>query len=137
MTDAKKPEGAHQNYGPESGGHWKKKPECTCGQGYDPECPSDHGANPAPIRAAAMEIIINVRGSDTYRVNLIQPVAAVIRREVERERERIQKLEDRLFMLGEMERPPCFVCGYNGPNYYQPSVHPCAERHHLMRQGGK
>ena len=45
---------------------------------------------------------------------------------------RIAELEDRLFALGEMEHSPCFCCGYNGPNYYQPSAHPCAERHHRL-----
>ena len=39
-------------------------------------------------------------------------------------------LEDRLFALGEMTYAPCFCCGYNGPNYYQPLHHKCAERHH-------
>jgi len=23
--------------------------------------------------------------------------------------------------------PPCSVCGYNGPGYYQPSQHPCVD----------
>jgi hypothetical protein len=41
-------------------------------------------------------------------------------------------LEDRLFALGEMHKAPCFCCGYNGPNYYQPSVHKCAARHHKL-----
>ena len=49
---------------------------------------------------------------------------------------RIKKLEDRLFQLGEMNRQPCFVCGYNGEGYYQPDKHPCAERHlRLMWRG--
>jgi hypothetical protein len=46
----------------------------------------------------------------------------------------IERLEDRLFMRGEMEKPPCFVCGYNGPDYYRPSVHKCAARHHKPRE---
>lgn len=41
-------------------------------------------------------------------------------------------LEDRLFTLGEMNKPPCFCCGYNGEGYYQPEKHPCAERHHKL-----
>lgn len=44
--------------------------------------------------------------------------------------DRLERMADRLFKLGEMEKSPCFYCGYNGPNYYQPSVHPCAARHH-------
>jgi hypothetical protein len=44
----------------------------------------------------------------------------------------IEKLENRLFALGEMEYAPCFVCGYNGEGYFQPEKHPCAERHHKL-----
>lgn len=47
-----------------------------------------------------------------------------------------ERLQDRLFTLGAMHRPPCFVCGYNGQNYYSPSVHPCAERHHALTSAG-
>jgi len=47
--------------------------------------------------------------------------------------DRIDALEDELFKIGRMEDSPCFVCGYNGPNYYQPSTHPCAERHHALK----
>lgn len=46
--------------------------------------------------------------------------------------DRITKLEDMLFERGAMNEPPCFCCGYNGPGYYQPSTHPCAERHHRL-----
>ena len=28
------------------------------------------------------------------------------------------------------ERAPCYVCGYNGPGYYQPDSHPCAKLYH-------
>lgn len=45
---------------------------------------------------------------------------------------RARELEDRLFALGAMDEPPCFCCGYNGPGYYQPNVHKCAERHHRL-----
>ena len=45
---------------------------------------------------------------------------------------RITKLEDMLFERGTMNEPPCFCCGYNGQGYYQPSTHPCAERHHRL-----
>lgn len=43
---------------------------------------------------------------------------------------RIAELEDRLFANGDMGSAPCFCCGYNGPGYFQPNVHPCAARHH-------
>lgn len=28
------------------------------------------------------------------------------------------------------EEAPCFLCGYNGPGYYQPEQHPCAALYH-------
>lgn len=40
------------------------------------------------------------------------------------------RLKNMLFKLGAMDQPPCFCCGYNGPGYYQPSQHKCAEQHH-------
>ena len=46
-------------------------------------------------------------------------------------------LEDKLFRLGAMNEPPCFICGYNGQGYYQPDQHPCAERHHKLYNGSK
>ena len=48
-------------------------------------------------------------------------------------KERVRELEEKLFKYGEMKKAPCFVCGYNGQNYYSPSVHPCAERHHRLQ----
>ena len=45
---------------------------------------------------------------------------------------RVRGLEDRLFRRGGMKQAPCFVCGYNGPGYWQPDVHPCAARHHEL-----
>lgn len=27
----------------------------------------------------------------------------------------------------DMQNSPCPVCKYNGPGYYQPNIHPCAE----------
>ena len=45
----------------------------------------------------------------------------------------IERLEDMLFAAGRMEQPPCFVCGYDGPDYYKPDKHSCAARHHKLR----
>ena len=44
----------------------------------------------------------------------------------------VENIEDTAFSLGAMKKAPCFVCGYNGHSYYQPDVHPCAERHHRL-----
>ena len=66
-----------------------------------------------------------IKGEDSYYC-----------REVKAERDKLKAkvgiLEDRLFALGEMENSPCFCCGYNGPGYFQPDQHPCAERHHKL-----
>jgi hypothetical protein len=48
--------------------------------------------------------------------------------------EEIERLQDELFKIGRMEKPPCFCCGYNGEGYYQPNKHSCAERHHRLRE---
>jgi Cys-tRNA synthase (O-phospho-L-seryl-tRNA:Cys-tRNA synthase) len=32
------------------------------------------------------------------------------------------------------EQAPCYVCGYNSHDYYQPSVHPCAARYHAEKE---
>ena len=42
------------------------------------------------------------------------------------------ELEDLLFSLGTMRDAPCFCCGYNGPGYFQPKTHACAEKHHRL-----
>jgi hypothetical protein len=34
----------------------------------------------------------------------------------------------------QFDNSPCFVCGYNGANYYQPSVHACAIRYHAHHE---
>lgn len=48
--------------------------------------------------------------------------------------DKLAKVEEIAFALGAMEDPPCFVCGYNGPDYFQPGTHPCAQRHHEARR---
>lgn len=51
-------------------------------------------------------------------------------RKIESDKEKIERYEKLLFKLGEMNRPPCFKCGYNGKGYYQPNIHKCSELHH-------
>lgn len=48
----------------------------------------------------------------------------------------IKRLQDLLFSMGAMKEAPCFCCGYNGPDYYNPAVHPCAKRHHAAEEKG-
>ena len=42
-----------------------------------------------------------------------------------------------LFKRGQMTEPPCFVCGYNGEGYYNPTKHPCAAHHHALAEKAK
>jgi hypothetical protein len=38
------------------------------------------------------------------------------------------RLRECLISHGVWQVAPCCVCGYNGPEYYQPANHPCAAR---------
>ena len=31
------------------------------------------------------------------------------------------------------DEPPCYLCGYNGPGYFNSDVHPCASEYHQQR----
>ena len=35
------------------------------------------------------------------------------------------------------EQAPCYLCGYNKGDYYQPDTHPCAEQYHLSLKEAK
>ena len=52
--------------------------------------------------------------------------------EINRLKKHVRHLENILLAKGYMCRPPCFICGYNGPSYFQSEVHPCAKRHHKL-----
>jgi hypothetical protein len=41
-------------------------------------------------------------------------------------RKQIERLRTVAVKRGLWKEAPCCVCGYNGPNYFQPSVHKCA-----------
>lgn len=45
---------------------------------------------------------------------------------------RIEKYEKLLFEMGAMHNAPCFKCNYNGPEYFNPKIHKCAEKHHKL-----
>lgn len=36
------------------------------------------------------------------------------------------------FDVKRFEEAPCYLCGYNGRGYYQPTEHPCASRYHAV-----
>lgn len=47
------------------------------------------------------------------------------------ENERLRAQIDALpFNKIAFKSPPCYLCGYNGPRYYQPDTHPCAAKYH-------
>lgn len=33
-----------------------------------------------------------------------------------------------------MNRPPCYICGYNGPGYFDSVKHPCAAHYHAAME---
>ena len=35
------------------------------------------------------------------------------------------------------EKAPCYLCGYNGPGYYQPGTHSCAAKYHATQPTGE
>lgn len=97
-----------------------------------------------------VQLAERTRERDRYHDALIdrhggEPIALLHELDGEREmresaEQRERELQDRLFARGEMAQAPCFVCGYNGPNYFQPDVHPCAARHHAaiaQQEGGE
>ena len=55
-----------------------------------------------------------------------------LRERADRLQAEVERLENRLFSLGEMTKAPCFCCGYNGPYYFQVDTHPCVARHHRL-----
>lgn len=63
----------------------------------------------------------------------VEAVSRRASREIKQMEGQRRRLEDMLFAAGRMEQAPCFVCGYNGPDYYQPNAHKCAARHHRLR----
>lgn len=103
-----------------------------------------------PLAEMQAQLAERTRERDRYHDALIdrhggEPIALLHELDGEREmresaERQVRALQDRLFMRGEMALAPCFVCGYNGPNYYQPDAHPCAARHHAalaQQEGGE
>lgn len=92
---------------------------------FDDTCPA--------CEAAQRELAAINRALDDPRVDNVMSASeavAEMRAELADLRARLVATENVAFALGAMNCPPCFICGYNGPNYYQPEVHSCAERHH-------
>lgn len=57
----------------------------------------------------------------------IIPADGRLMHEAADEIERLRKLAMTTYLF---EEAPCFLCGYNGPGYYQPEQHPCAALYH-------
>ena len=55
---------------------------------------------------------------------------AVLCELVRAERKALRKVFDHK----KFERAPCYLCGYNGERYYQPSTHSCASLYHSAQQ---
>jgi hypothetical protein len=61
-----------------------------------------------------------VRTTDEMLADAVMEVAAL-------EADKV-RLEGALIERGVWREAPCCVCGYNGPGYFQPATHSCAER---------
>lgn len=48
---------------------------------------------------------------------------------IEQREQRIKELE-KMVIEDRMRTPPCVICRYNGPGYFQPATHPCAKIWH-------
>lgn len=55
---------------------------------------------------------------------------AAILAHVEAQAAEIKRLRKLAMTTHLFEEAPCFLCGYNGPGYYQPEQHPCAALYH-------
>lgn len=49
---------------------------------------------------------------------------------IEAQEAEIKRLRKLAMTTHLFEEAPCFLCGYNGPGYYQPEQHPCAALYH-------
>lgn len=47
--------------------------------------------------------------------------------------ERVNEIRE-MMDIKRFEKAPCYLCGYNGELYYQPSVHPCATEYHRQKE---
>lgn len=56
--------------------------------------------------------------------------ASTILAHVEAQAAEIKRLRKLAMTTHLFEEAPCFLCGYNGPGYYQPEQHPCAALYH-------
>lgn len=90
---------------------------------------------------AAMEI--NCAGPVAHRIRVLKEthatkLAARDARVVQLQ-EKLQQFLPKLIDNKQFEQAPCYLCGYNGPNYYQPDVHFCAKQYQkqqAMNGGG-
>lgn len=102
--------------------------ECArCGEVFDIPV----GLDPSKYCNLCAQVLVEERGvslaaaqSDLAR---LAKSNAELRAEVERLRAQIEAMP---FNEIAFESPPCYLCGYNGPRYYQPDTHPCAAKYH-------
>jgi hypothetical protein len=47
---------------------------------------------------------------------------------------RLEALRENIDVERFRDRPPCYICGYGGHSYFQPSVHECAKWYHAASE---
>ena len=82
------------------------------------------------LKSFKEELLRLTRLENSLPASLRDAHEVIIKLEKERD-----TLRDRCFSAGLMSKAPCFACGYNGPNYYKPDIHPCAQKHHDLYGG--
>ena len=70
------------------------------------------------------------RAADNFGAACSPANIAAILAHVEAQAAEIKRLRKLAMSTHLFEEAPCFLCGYNGPGYYQPEQHPCAALYH-------
>ena len=98
------------------------------------ETPEDKDFMAQHIKALQKEIETLTHRNEQLKdlIKSEQRLSEVLEKRGDEWKRRAIEYEDLLFAMGAMEQAPCFCCGYNGPNYYQPPHHKCADRHHRL-----
>lgn len=93
-------------------------------------------APPGGPQRAISGVRVEWEGGDTSAVNARYLAAcspaniAAILAHVDAQAAEIKRLRKLAMSTHLFEEAPCFLCGYNGPGYYQPEQHPCAALYH-------
>ena len=78
---------------------------------------------PQAIAARCEEIIVNYQSQLATQAERVKGLEGAL-----------DKLLPPIIDNKMFEQAPCYRCGYNGPLYFQPDTHKCAEKYHKQQQ---